>query len=154
MTKVMERLNLPDCKLKLRFQNSRQEIFDDFRKRFVSLTPEEWVRQHFAHYLVSERNFPKGLMALEYSLNLNGLKKRIDILAFSPEGKAILAVECKASHVKIDQSTFDQIARYNMVLKIDYLIVTNGLNHYVCKLDYDNLSFKYLPNVPTFDELF
>jgi len=149
----MKKLNLPPYKAKLRNQNEKTEIFDDFRKKFVILTPEEWVRQHFAHYLVNEKKFPKGLLAIEYSFKLKNRIKRVDILAFNQEAKPLAVVECKASSVEINQKVFDQIARYNMAFKVSYLFLTNGIQHYACKLDYTTLSYQFLEEIPNYTDL-
>jgi len=123
----MKNLNLPPFQANIKEKNVKKEIFDEFRKKFVVLTPEEWVRQHFAHFMVNQKHYPKGLMAIEYSFKLQTLQKRIDILAFSTHGKPRLIVECKAPEININQKVFDQIARYNMAFKAQYLVVTNGL---------------------------
>ncbi len=149
----MTELNLPSFQVNLRNQNELIEIFDVFRRKFIRLTPEEWVRQHFAHFLVNHKNYPKGLLSLEYSFKLEKRQKRADIVAFNQQGKARLIVECKSPNVKISQKVFDQIARYNMSLKVDYLIVSNGLQHYACKLDYKSLGYKFLKDIPHYGEL-
>jgi len=149
----MIRLNLPSFKINIRNTNSKIEIFDEFRKKFVVLTPEEWVRQHFAHFLVNEKKFPKGLMVLEYFFNLEKRKKRADIIAFNYLAQPLLVVECKSAEITINQKVFDQIARYNMALKVKYLIVTNGMQHFACLLDYSNLSYQFLEEIPNFEDL-
>lgn len=149
----MEKLNLPAFKTNIRNKNDKVEIFDAFRKKFVLLTPEEWVRQHFAQYMVNQKMFPKGLLALEYTIKLQSRIKRVDILAFSPNGNPLLAVECKSTNVIIDQKVFDQIARYNMAFKVSYLVVTNGIEHYTCKLDYNTLSYQFIKELPTFSDI-
>lgn len=149
----MKKLNLPSFQTNIRSIHDKQTIFDEFRKKFVKLTPEEWVRQHFAHYLVNEKQFPKGLMALEYSFKLKTREKRVDILAFSKNGQPLLVVECKAPEVAINQKIFDQIARYNMAFKVEYLIVSNGIQHYACKLDYNTLSYMFIEEVPNYNDL-
>jgi len=149
----MKKLNLPSFQANIRQQEAKTEIFDVFRKKFVVLSPEEWVRQHFALFMVNEKQFPRGLLALEYSITLESRKKRVDILAFSPEGKPLLAVECKSPSVSINQKVFDQIARYNMAFKVDYLIVTNGLQHYACKLNYTTLTYQFIEEIPNFADL-
>ncbi|MDA3906272.1 MAG: type I restriction enzyme HsdR N-terminal domain-containing protein [Bacteroidales bacterium] len=149
----MEKLNLPSFQANIRYKNNKAEIFDEFRKKFIVLTPEEWVRQHFAHYMVNKKQYPKGLLALEYSFMLQTRKKRLDILAFSNNGKPLLVVECKASTVNINQKVLDQIARYNFAFRVQYLIVTNGIQHFACKLDYDLLSYQFIKDIPSFTEL-
>jgi len=149
----MKKLNLPTFEANIKNINNKLSIFDDFRKKFVTLSPEEWVRQHFAHFLVNKKHFPKGLLAMEYAFKLETRQKRVDILAFSQMGQPLLVVECKAADVPIDQNVFDQIARYNMAFKVEYLIVTNGIQHFACKLDYNTLSYKFIEEVPDFNEL-
>lgn len=149
----MKKLNLPTFQANLRKRNEKTEIFDVFRNKFVRLSPEEWVRQNFAHFLVNQKKYPKGLLAIEYSFKLETRTKRVDILAFNRKGNPILVVECKAAEVSINQNVFDQIARYNMAFKVDYLVVTNGLEHYACKLDYKTLSYTFIQEVPSFDKL-
>lgn len=149
----MERLNLPEYSFKIRSREGRNFIFDPFRKKEYLLTPEEWVRQNFLQYMVVEKGFPASLISVEMGFRLNKLIKRGDIVAFGKNGKPLLLVECKASTVNISQSTFDQIARYNMSLKLDYLIVTNGLKHYCCKMDFQNKTYSFLESIPSFNQI-
>lgn len=149
----MEKLNLPAFTFRLKKENGKPYIFDDFRKKFLVLTPEEWVRQHFAMYLVEALNYPRNLISMEHSLSVNNLSKRGDIVAFNRKGQAVLLVECKAPSVKIDQKTFDQIATYNMQLNVPLLAVTNGLDHYCCRVDSENRSYTFLKNIPDFGSL-
>lgn len=144
----MQDLNFP--KYPFRFKNSENKIsiFDTIRKRFVLLQPEEWVRQHCVQYLLNELNFPKSLVNVEKELHVNGLKKRYDIVVYNSDGGIHLVVECKAPNVTIDQDTFDQIARYNLTLKATYLMVTNGINHYYCQMDYENQRYRFLKTIP------
>ena len=149
----MEKLNLPQYDFRIRKKEHKLEIFDTFRKKFVALTPEEWVRQNFLMYLVKEKDYPVSLISVEAGLKLYNRIKRTDIVVYNNNAKPVLIVECKASDVPISQKTFDQIARYNMVLKVNYLIVTNGLNHYCCHLDYENNTIKYLKDIPDYKNL-
>lgn len=149
----MKQLNLPSVNIKTRETQGQTEIFDIVRKKYVSLTPEEWVRQNFIHYLIDVKGFPKSLIAVEHSLKLNKMRKRADIAVFGTKGKALLIVECKASSIKINQSVFDQIARYNMTLKVKYLVITNGLEHYACQIDFKKNSYIFLEEIPTFDRV-
>lgn len=126
-------------------------IFDNLRKKYLVLTPEEWVRQHFVHYLISEKKYPISLIAIEKQLTLNTRKKRTDILVFNQIGTPELIVECKAPSVKITQDTFDQIARYNLKLNANYLIVTNGLTHFYCKMDFKNKTYIFLRDIPAYN---
>ncbi|MEI6489510.1 MAG: type I restriction enzyme HsdR N-terminal domain-containing protein [Bacteroidota bacterium] len=147
----MEMLNLPPYTFKLRENGSQTEIFDSFRKKYVVLTPEEWVRQNFLQFLVQERSFPAALIAVEIGLKYNRLNKRADILVYNKQGKPYLLVECKAPIVKISQDTFDQVARYNMAFGVKYMVVTNGINHFCCVMDYENSTYQYIENIPIFE---
>ena len=148
-----DRLNLPPKKLKLRQLNEKLEVFDVLRKKWLVLTPEEGVRQRFIHYMMDEKKYPAGLIAVEYSLKVNSLKRRADVVVFNRFGHPLLLVECKAPSVKIDQKVFDQIARYNLSMKVDYLIVTNGLDHYCCQLDFQNQSYHFLQDIPLYEQI-
>lgn len=147
----MQELNLPKYQFKLKKDGKRTLIFDAIRKKYLVLTPEEWVRQNFLQYLIQEKKFPASLIAIEAGLKYNQLQKRTDVLVYDKQGKPFLIVECKAPEVKITQDAFDQIARYNMVLKVKYLVVTNGINHFCCLMDYTNNTFTYLEQVPFFE---
>jgi hypothetical protein len=149
----MQKLNIPEYQHTVRSSGDKKEIFDKIRKKYVVLTPEEWVRQNFISYLINEKNYPASLISVETELKLFKLKKRTDVLVFQNTGKALMIVECKATTVKIDQDVFDQIARYNMALKVNYLVVTNGLMHYCCYLDYENNTYHFLENIPEYNAL-
>lgn len=123
------------------------------RKKYIALTPEEWVRQHFVHYLIEHKGFPQALLANEVQIRLNATKKRCDTVLYRRDLSARLIVEYKAPSVEITQAVFDQITRYNMVLKVDYLIVTNGLQHYCCQIDYTRQAYCFLPEIPAYSEL-
>jgi hypothetical protein len=146
-------LNLPSFAVKIQQRNGKNFIFDPLRKKYVALTPEEWVRQHFTHFLTDHKGYPKGLLANEIQLDLNGTKKRCDTVLFNKNLSARMIVEYKAPHIAITQAVFDQITRYNMVLKVDYLIVSNGINHYCCKIDYQSMSYSFLPDIPSYTDL-
>lgn len=146
-------LNLPTYSYKIITREGRKFIFDTLRKKYVSLTPEEWVRQHFTHLLIERKGYPAGLLANEVQVNLNGTRKRCDTVLYNRDLSARMIIEYKAPHVEITQAVFDQITRYNMVLKVDYLIVTNGVNHYCCKIDYREKSYIFLPDVPAYGDL-
>jgi hypothetical protein len=150
----MKALNLPSYKFRLRKNaDGKVEIFDSIRKRFYVLSPEEWVRQNFIQYLIQEKNYPASLMAIEKGLKLNGMQKRTDIVQYNKSGKPVLIVECKAPEVKLSQDTFDQAARYNLTLHVDFLIITNGLEHYACRMDYEHQKIHFLKEIPTFKEI-
>ena len=146
----MERLNLPTYSFNIKFKEQRKYIFDFIRKKYVLLTPEEWVRQNFLKYLVEEKKYPASLIAVEKEFKLNKLSKRSDVVVYNRLGQPFLIVECKATTVKIDQKVFDQIARYNMKLNVEYLVVTNGLVHYCCKIDVENQNYYFLKDIPEF----
>ena len=146
----MQDLNFP--KFEYRFKNTENKvsIFDVIRKKFVILQPEEWVRQHCIHYLIVHKKYPKSLINIEKELTINGLKKRYDIVIFNPDGSIFLIVECKAPKVTINQTTFDQIARYNLALNAEYLMVTNGINHYYCQMDIKAEKYQFLKDIPNY----
>ena len=144
----MEKLNLPKFSFRIKNSEKHTLIFDELRKKDIVLTPEEWVRQHFVKYLVQIKKYPVSLIAIEKQLVINNLKKRTDILIFSSDGLPNIIVECKAPHIKITQDTFDQIARYNLKLKANILVVTNGLQHYYCLLDTEKQSYVFLEDIP------
>jgi hypothetical protein len=149
----VQALNLPDYSFLLRLNTNEGVIFDPFRKKNVKLTPEEWVRQNFLLFLTKDKGYSEGLLSVEMALTLNNLSRRCDIVAFDSTGKPRVIVECKAPSVKITQKTFDQIATYNLKLSVDYLIVTNGLNHYCCLMNYVNNSYAFLEDIPIFAEV-
>jgi hypothetical protein len=149
----MEQLNLPTYSIKLKEEGGGQLIFDSIRRKYLVLTPEEWVRQNFIQYLIQEKDYPQSLIVIEKGLKLNELQKRADVLIYDKFGNPLLLIECKAAKVKINQETFEQIARYNQVFKVPYLIVTNGLNHYCCKVDFDKNNFEFLKEIPSYQEL-
>ena len=146
-------LNLPSYPAKILKRNGKNVIFDPLRQKYVALTPEEWVRQHFVHLLTDFKGYPKGLLASEIQLDLNGTKKRCDTVLFNKDLSARMIVEYKAPNIEITQAVFDQITRYNMVLKVEYLIVSNGMRHYCCKIDYNTLQYTFLPDIPSYTEL-
>ncbi|WP_339884166.1 type I restriction enzyme HsdR N-terminal domain-containing protein [Polaribacter vadi] len=147
----MQKLNLPNYKFKLKSSENKTLIFDNFRKKYFVLTPEEWVRQHFVQFLIDEKKYPVSLIAIEKQLTINNRKKRTDILVFNTDGNPDIIVECKAPQIKITQATFDQIARYNLKLKANYLIVTNGLDHFYCKMDFEKETYIFLKEIPTYN---
>ena len=143
-------LNLPKYDFKVKSEKGKKKIFDSVRKQFVALTPEEWVRQHFIHFLHQKKGFPLALMGVEHPLKYNGMNKRADIICFQKEGKPMLLVECKSANVSINQKVFDQIARYNFDLRVPYLVVTNGLQHFCCEMNYEENSYRFLEDIPVF----
>jgi hypothetical protein len=127
-------------------------IFDEIRKKFILLTPEEWVRQPVVEFLVIEKKYPKAFINVEKTVKVNGMNKRYDVVVFNLDGSIFLLIECKAPEVKIDQKTFDQIARYNLSLNAQYLMVTNGLKHYFCQMDFENEKYVFLKELPNFNK--
>ncbi|WP_037348710.1 type I restriction enzyme HsdR N-terminal domain-containing protein [Sediminibacter sp. Hel_I_10] len=146
----MPSLNFPQFSFRFKNSENKVAIFDAIRKKFVVLQPEEWVRQHCVQYLMEVKNYPKSLINVEKKLEINTLTKRYDIVIFNTDGSIHLIVECKAPKIKIDQSTFDQIARYNLELNASYLMVTNGINHYYCQMDFENERYLFLEDLPEF----
>ena len=149
----MEKLNLPTYNFNINLEGQRKLIFDSIRKKYVVLTPEEWVRQNFISYLVEDKNYPRGLIAVEKKVDVNRMPQRSDIVLYNNKAEPIMIVECKAASVKISQDTFNQVARYNMKLQVPYLVVTNGLNHYCCQIDYENNSYKFVLEIPDYKSL-
>ncbi len=145
-------MNLPYYQFKISSVKGREKIFDVFRKKYVSLTPEEWVRQNFLMWLHKEKAYPAGLIAVESSTKYNTLAKRADAIIFSKNGRPIMIVECKAPDVKISQDVFDQVARYNFSIRATYIAITNGLEHFCCKMNSES-TWKFLDQVPDFNEL-
>ena len=147
-------LNLPPFAIKTRLQNGKPVIYDFLRRRYVALTPEEWVRQHFTHFLVEHKHYPAGLLANEVTLNAGRNRRRCDSVLYRREGGTPrVIIEYKAPHITITQEVFSQISGYNSILRADYLIVSNGLAHYCCHMDYARLSSTYLPGIPSYEEL-
>lgn len=146
-------LSLPIADLKLkRDDEDNLKIYDILRKKFVSLTPEEFVRQNFVNWLINQYGYRPEFMANETEVKLNGTKKRCDTIVFGRECEPLLIVEYKAPNVEISQETFDQIVRYNMILKAKYLIVSNGIRHYCCKIDYANETYYFIRLIPSYEE--
>jgi hypothetical protein len=150
---TMYDLNLPSFDTKIRNKGDGLEIFDPLRKKYVALTPEEWVRQHFVHYLISEKQFPSSLIANEAGIKLNSLSKRCDTVVYNRRLEPVMVVEYKRPDVTITQEVFDQITRYNSVLKVPYIVVSNGLVHHCCHMDYALQSYQYLTEIPTYPEI-
>lgn len=146
----MESLNLPTYSFKLKSEGGRNLIFDEIRRRYVVLTPEEWVRQNFIRYLVSEKFYPAALMVLEKQFGYNRMIKRFDVMVYNRRGDPVLLVECKAPAVKLDQKVFDQIALYNLEFNLPYLIVTNGINHYCCRYLKGRGKYQFLAEIPDY----
>ncbi|MDR6967507.1 hypothetical protein J2X31_001518 [Flavobacterium arsenatis] len=146
----MQQLNFPVYNFRFKNSENKTAIFDEIRKKFIILTPEEWVRQNVVQYLLQEKKYPKSLINVEKLLKINGLVKRYDVVVFNNDGSIFILVECKAPEIKVSQTTFDQIARYNMTLQAEYLMVTNGLNHYFCQMDFENEKYTFLRELPDY----
>ncbi len=147
-------LNLPTFDIRLRGTKLSPQIFDFLRRRYVRLTPEEWVRQHFVHFMVEHLHYPASLLANEVSKHVGDKILRADTILYNKQLQPVMIVEYKAPHIPITQQVFDQIATYNMLLHVDYLVVSNGLQHYVCKMDYDSKKYLYLEAIPDYTEIF
>ncbi len=146
----MQQLHFPSYSFTLKNKENKPYILDTIRKKYVRLTPEEWVRQHTLLFLVETHLYPKSLINVEKEFLVNGTKKRYDIVVYNKDGSIFLMIECKSPSIAIKQDTFDQIARYNLQLDATYLMVTNGLNHYYCQMDYHNQRYTFVRELPTF----
>jgi hypothetical protein len=149
----LKELNLPQYSFRITGKDGEEMILDPIRKKFVRLTPEEWVRQNFVQYLIQEGKYPAGLLGIEVMSPYNKLKKRVDILVHKRNGEPVMIVECKSPDIKIDDKVFDQIVSYNMGYKVPYIIVTNGMVHYACKINFEMNSFDYLLVIPLYEDL-
>ena len=146
----MQSLNFPAYDFRFKNSENKVHIFDPIRKKFVVLQPEEWVRQNVVQFLIHEKKYPKSLINVEKQLTVNTLKKRYDIVIFDSLGNITLLVECKSPKITVNQETFDQIAKYNMQLKAEFLMVTNGLQHFYCKMDFNKEKYTFLEQIPDF----
>ncbi|MBQ1932444.1 MAG: type I restriction enzyme HsdR N-terminal domain-containing protein [Muribaculaceae bacterium] len=149
----MLKLNLPTFDYKINRTRDGLQIYDRLRRKFVALTPEEWVRQHFVEFIITHKGFPQSLIANEIGITLNNTRRRCDTVVYDNTATPLVIIEYKAPSVEITQATFDQIVRYNMVLQAKYLIVSNGLNHYCCSIDYTNQTYQFLKEIPSYSEL-
>ena len=149
----MFRLNLPQYEIKIGEKDGKRTIFDFLRRKYVTLTPEEWVRQHFTHYLIAHKGYPKGLMGNEVELHVGEKRLRCDTILYNKQTQPQMIIEYKAPTIQIQQKTFDQISVYNLLLHVDYLIVSNGLQHYCCKMDYNNQKYLFLQDIPDYENL-
>ena len=149
----MQELNLPRYEISVKCNGERLTIFDFLRRRHVALTPEEWVRQHFVHFLVEHKGYPKGLLANEVELSVGEKNLRCESILYDPSLKPRMIVEYKAHSVVVTQKVFQQIATYNLLLHVDYLVVSNGLTHYCVKMDYDNQKYLFLEDIPEYKNL-
>lgn len=147
----MQKLNFPNYTFRLKSTEKNTLIFDSIRKKFIVCTPEEWVRAHTVEYLIKEKNYSPSLLNVEKEIRVRGIPKRYDIVGYQPDGTIALVVECKAPKVPITQDTFDQIARYNYTLRAEHLMVTNGIQHYYCKMDWQEERYTFLRELPNFE---
>jgi len=149
----MIRLNLPEFEINVTEKGGKQQIFDFLRRKFVALTPEEWVRQHFTHYLVEYKGYPKGLLVNETQLRIGDKQLRCDTVLYNKVMQPQMIIEYKAPTIQIQQKTFDQIAAYNLLLHADFLVISNGLQHYCCQMDYEQRSYRFLTEIPDYTVL-
>ncbi|MDD4993840.1 MAG: type I restriction enzyme HsdR N-terminal domain-containing protein [Paludibacter sp.] len=150
----MLQLNLPEYNFRIKKQDNKLLIFDSQRKRYVSLTPEEWVRQHFVRFLIETKGYPAALLAIEKQLNMNGMKKRCDAILYNIDGNPVLIIELKAPNVPISQATFDQVAVYNAKLQVNFFMISNGIEHFCCKVNPETARYEYFPEIPNYNQLF
>ncbi len=148
---MLTKLNFPDYNFRFQKRQDKPYIFAQLRRKFLQLTPEEWVRQHVIAFLMQHKQYPQSLLSAEKQIKIGEVIKRYDIVAYNSDGSINLIVECKAPTVKITQDTFDQIARYNLKLNADYLMVTNGINHYFCQMDYQIEQYHFLRDIPSYN---
>ncbi len=146
-------LNLPRFDVKVTEKDGKRLIFDPLRRKYIILTPEEWVRQHFTNYLINEKNYPKELVANEQTISLNGTTKRCDTIVYNRFLEPLMVLEYKSPAITVKRAVFDQITRYNVSLRVRYLIVSNGLQHFCCKIDYLTQSYTFLESIPDYGEL-
>ncbi len=149
----MQRLNLPTYSFNIKSLDKGEQIFDICRNKWVALTPEEWVRQNLLHYFTTDLHYPTGLVAIELSIRINGLNRRCDMVVFNRRGAPVMIVECKASDVKLEQKTFDQVARYNINFQVPYLLISNGIKHFCAVLDQSNRKYRFLESFPDYSTL-
>lgn len=149
----MLRLNLPYQPFKMKEIDGKTFILDEFRKKYVVLTPEEWVRQHFVHYLLSDKMYPKALISNEITIKLHRTSKRCDSIVYDRNLNPLVIIEYKAPEVEINQKVFDQISRYNIVFRVPYLMVSNGLSHYCCRIDYELQTVTFLTEIPDYQAI-
>ena len=149
----MFRLNLPQYEIKITEKDGKRMIFDFLRRKYVALTPEEWVRQHFTHYLVEHKGYPKGLLGNEIELQIGDKRLRCDSILYNKVAQPQMIIEYKAPTVPLQQKVFDQISAYNLLLRVDYLVISNGMEHYCCKMDYEHQKYLFLQEIPDYEKL-
>lgn len=149
----MYKLSLPEYNFACKKINDVDFLFDIIRKKYVKITPEEWVRQHIVHFLITEKKYPASLIGVEVSLTYNKMQKRADIVCYNSQAQPLVLIECKAPSITITQSVFEQIATYNAIFKVPYLVVSNGIAHYACTINYEEKSFLFLKDIPSYGDL-
>lgn len=149
----MKKLNLPEAPLRTRQEEERTQVFDPLRRRYVALTPEEWVRQHFVHFLITEKGFPTGCIANEVPMMVGQMQKRCDTVVYGSQANPVIIIEYKAPSVPITQKVFDQTWRYNLPLHVPYIIISNGMQHFCCQIDYASGKTVFLKDIPNFQDL-
>ena len=149
----MKQLNLPPYQIRVKEVNGRKQIFDVLRRKYITLTPEEWVRQHFIHYLIEHKHYPASLLANEVPLQVGEKNVRADSVLYDNQLRPRMIIEYKAPSIPLTQKVFDQISVYNLLLHVDYLIVSNGLDTYICKMDYENQTYAFLETIPDYQNI-
>ncbi len=149
----MDTLNLPKTELKVTTRAGKPHVFDFLRRKYVTLTPEEWVRQQFVHFLVDSKGYPAECIGNEVSIRLGSMRKRCDTVVYGREAEPLMIVEYKSPGVEITQQVFDQISRYNIRLRVKWLIVSNGLQHYCCHIDYANGTYRFVEDIPSYTDI-
>lgn len=149
----MYRLNLPQYEIKITKRNGKPFILDSLRRKYVSLTPEEWVRQHFVHFLIEHKGYPPSLLTNEVEFRVGDKRLRCDSVLYNREAQPVMIIEYKAPTISLTQRVFDQISVYNMLLHVDYLVISNGLQHYCCRMDYENNTYTFLTDIPNYGDL-
>ena len=149
----MQALNLPETELKVTTKDGKQHVFDILRRKYVALTPEEWVRQQFVHYLISHKGYPAECIGNEISLTLGGTKKRCDSVVYGQGAQPVMIVEYKSPQVEITQQVFEQISRYNIKLRVKWFVVSNGLHHYCCQIDYESGTYRFVEDIPPYGNI-
>ena len=149
----MVQLNLPPYQIRVKETGSRKQVFDILRRKYVALTPEDWVRQHFIHYLIEHKNYPASLLANEVPLQIGEKRMRADSVLYDNQLHPRIIIEYKAPNITLTQKVFDQITVYNLLLHVDYLIVSNGMTTYICKMDYEKQTYKFLETIPNYENI-
>ena len=149
----MQELNLPKTELKIITKAGKPHVFDVLRRKYVALTPEEWVRQQFVHYLIGQKGYPAECIGNEVSITLNGTKKRCDTVVYGCNAQPTMIIEYKSPQVEISQQVFEQVSRYNIKLRVRWLIVSNGLQHYCCQIDYESGTYQFVEEIPDFENI-